>query len=229
MVLNKAKGRMFKSVGWTWNPVQGCDHGCTWCWAKSLKSRYSQSFEPKLVEKYLRDRFPHDDSWIFVCSTGDLFSYGVKDEWIKAVLEKINSDGEGNRFLLQTKNPTRILDFFYLMDKKRYVFGTTLESTSDTGTTKAPPLEMRAHTMMNFKEMGYTTFLSLEPLADFDIETMLHWISVIKPEAIEIGLENYTHILTPPTGLKVKVFRDELDKMGVNYILKDNLDWLNSI
>lgn len=228
-MLNKAKGRMFKSVGWTWNPVQGCSHNCTWCWAKSLKTRYGQTFEPKLVEKYLNDKFPNDDSWIFVCSTGDLFSYGVPDEWIKMVLEKINRDGVGNKFLLQTKNPTRILDYFYLLDKGRYVIGTTLESTTDTHTNKAPSPDFRAHTIMNFKQMGFTTFLSLEPLADFDLDIMIHWIRWIKPEAIEIGLENYTHLLTPPPREKIIALVKTLEAMDVNYILKDNLRWVNDL
>ena len=33
MTLNKAKGRMFKSVGWTFNPIAGCTHECRYCWA----------------------------------------------------------------------------------------------------------------------------------------------------------------------------------------------------
>lgn len=228
-MLNRAKGRMFKSVGWTWNPVQGCDHDCEYCWAKSLKTRWGQGFIPELKEKYLSNTFPADRSWIFVCSTGDLFSYGVRDEWIRAVLEKINRDGEGNKFLLQTKNPTRILDFWNLISRERYVIGTTLESTEDTHTTKAPSPGFRAHTMMNISQMGYETFLSLEPLADFNVETMLHWVKMIKPTALEMGLENYTSILTPPPREKLLAFYKELQLRGVNVILKENLTWLQGL
>ena len=110
MTLNKAKGRMFKSVGWTWNPIAGCTHDCKYCWATSLRKRWGKSFEPELREKFLWDKMPDDGTWIFVGSMGDVFCEGVPKDWLLQLFLKIAYDEKDNVFLFQTKNPARFLE-----------------------------------------------------------------------------------------------------------------------
>ena len=92
MTLNKAQGRMFQSVGWTWNPIAGCTHGCPYCYARSRMKRWGKTFEPVLREHFFKDKMPNDGSWIFVGSMGDVFCKGVPDEWILMLLEFIKED-----------------------------------------------------------------------------------------------------------------------------------------
>ncbi len=230
MGFNKAKGRMFKSVAWTWNPCAGCTHACKYCWAESLTRRWGKDFAPVFREKYLQDKFPNDGSWIFVGSMGDLFCEGMETEWILKVLKKIET-AENNTFLLQTKNPLRFSEphISYALEdiKDKIVLGTTLESTWDTSDlTKAPAPYERAYSLMNSKRDGYKTFLSLEPLADFDLKFLTSWIRRIKPEAIEIGLENYTSFTKKPSPSLICDLVEWLDKNDHTYILKENLDWV---
>ena len=230
--LNKAKGKMFKSVGWTWNPISGCTHDCKYCWAKSLSDRYGRSFEPQLKEKFFKDKMPNDGSWVFVGSMGDTFCEGVPDEWILKLLGFIKKDKSNNVFLLQTKNPARFHeeDITYDLEeiKDKVILGTTLETTYDTSEwSKAPPPYERAYSLINKKRDGFRTFLSLEPLAEFDLKMMKRWITEINPEAIEIGLENYTSFTTKPSDEKIIELVHWIDSNGFNYVLKENLNWLS--
>jgi DNA repair photolyase len=218
MTLNKAKGRMFKSVGWTWNPIVGCTHACPYCWAKSLRSRWGKDFEPTLRENFLNDKLPNDDSWIFVGSMGDLFCDGFSDTQIGKVLKVINDYSGSCKFLLQTKNPRRFMslhNFGWLeMSKDKIILGTTIETNRHTF-GRAPSTEERALDMIRLKWGDYKTFLSLEPLADFDVG--------IRPEAIEIGLENYTKFLPKPTEEKIIELIEYIQDLEIPYVLKENL------
>lgn len=229
--LNKAKGRMFKSVGWTWNPIWGCTHNCKYCWARAFAERWGKSFEPQFREHFFNDSMPDDGSWIFVGSMGDIFCWGVPDEWLLKLFNYILECDADNRFLLQTKNPNRFLDFdfatHYLTSiKNRVIVGTTLETTEETPWSKAQPTWIRAMSLHYMKEQGYDTFLSLEPLADFNYETMIQWIKNIQPEAVEIGLENYSNYTTPPPQEKTIMLLSWLDFMEIPYVLKENLHGL---
>ena len=73
------------------------------------------------------------------------------------------------------------------------------------------------------KQAGFKTFLSFEPLADFDLGELLPWIKAIAPEAIEIGLENYTKFTDKPSEEKIVKMLKWLGGNGFTYILKENL------
>lgn len=241
MSLNKSKGRMFKSVGWTWNPISGCIHNCKYCWAKKLFDRWGRTFEPKLNEKIMNAKFPEDGTWIFVGSTGDAFCYGVEDCWIEKIFKRI-IDSQNHWFLLQTKNTEGLFRSLYFNNNiellnGKIVIGTTLETNRDTPWSKAPPPIDRWFWMMTLRDylddltptFQYNRFLSLEPLADFDLETMKYMIKnydPLPPGAIEIGLENYSNFTTPPSEEKIKKLLQWLSSQGYTVILKENLDHL---
>jgi len=226
-MLNKAKGRMFKSVGWTWNPLAGCTHECKYCWAKSLNDRWNKSFEPQIREHFFKDKMPEDGSWIFVGSMGDTFCYGMKGEWIQQLLDFIENYKGNNKFLLQTKNPLRFKDFSRLEAiKDKIIVGTTLETTGKTPWSKAPPTHERAYALHVMKSKGFSTFLSLEPLADFNLEMMQRAILGIQPKAVEIGLENYTNHIKKPDEGKIVALLDFMRKNEIEYVLKENLSYL---
>lgn len=225
MPLNEAKGRMFKSVGWTWNPIYGCTHNCEYCWAKSFSDRFGRSFIPGFRSKYMLDKFPNDGTWIFVGSMGDMFCRGVKDEWILNVLSKIQIDNPHNKFLLQTKNPFSFIAFGLELEelKEQLILGTTIETNRDTPWSKAPPTKKRYESLTTMKKAGFKTFLSLEPLADFDLLELFSWIVDIDPEAIEIGIENYSNYLPKPPSEKTQELINLIRLNGYLLKIKDSL------
>jgi len=110
------KSRMFSFITKTWNPVVGCQHFCSYCWARKLAKgklrntkRYADGFKPKLIEKEIYRRFNPRD-FVFVCDMGDLFGDWVPDNWILKVFEAIEYNAK-SQFLLLTKNPKRYLEF----------------------------------------------------------------------------------------------------------------------
>lgn len=224
MTLNKAKGRMFKSVGWTWNPISGCTHDCKYCWAKSLRDRWGKDFEPKLREKFLKDKMPDDGSWIFVGSMGDVFCDDIPNLWINQLLIYILRNETNNKFLLQTKNPDRFLEYNLDCVKDKIILGTTIETNRDTlSWSRAPKTFSRMYRLAEMKLEGYKTFLSMEPLADFDLPIIKTWLMSIQPEVIEIGLENYTHFTESPPENKIIQLIEWIDRVGFEYVLKENL------
>jgi len=230
MGLNKAKGRMFKSVGWTWNPITGCTHDCKYCWAKMLNDKWGKPFEPRLKGHFFKDKMPNDGTWIFVGSMGDVFCNDMPVEWVGRLLNYIEAYSGNNKFLLQTKNPRAFGFWKSSLEniKNKIILGTTIETTGETPWSKAPSTVERYVYLRQMKLLGFKTFLSLEPLADFDFNEMMKWIIEIEPEAIEIGLENYTHFTTPPSEESILNLIHNLNVLEIPYILKENLASLAS-
>lgn len=171
---------------------------------------------------------PNDGKWVFVGSMGDVFCDGIPDQWIEKLFNYIQEYQGNNRFLLQTKNPRRLWQYLQKHENLsgKIIAGTTIETTDPTiKLGGAPPVKQRAMSLACISEFRqHDTFLSLEPLADFNPDLMKNWITAIQPYVIEIGLENYTHYTTPPPDEKIMELLSWLDEHGHNYLLKENLD-----
>ena len=187
--------------------------------------RWGKTFEPVLREHFFKDKMPNDGTWIFVGSMGDVFCEGVPDEWIHRLLVFIKENEADNVFLLQTKNAIRFLSFLpeLLEIRDKVVLGTTLESTLETPWSSAPVPGLRSNALRTMKGAGFRTFLSLEPIADFGYETMKLMIGDIKPEAVEIGRENYSKHVPPVSDSKILMLLDFLKSEGITYVLKENV------
>lgn len=172
----KTKLSMFDS---TWNPVTGCLHGCEYCYARTIATRFSNTkaypkgFEPMLWE----DRLDIPKRWtkgrmIFVCSMADLFGEWVPDEWIEKVFDACKAAPQHTYFFL-TKNPSRyekLKDKGILPDLPNFWFGSSVT---------------KQHDEFVWFERFSNWFLSIEPL----LEDLGEYISEHKPGWIIIGAE----------------------------------------
>lgn len=127
-------------IEWTdkvWNPITGCfpvSEGCQHCYAKRmanrLKGRYgypkddpfSVTFHPDRLDEPLRWKKP---SRIFVCSMGDLFHENIPLEVLKNIFKSMESCATNHKFLLLTKRPQRMVNWFKEYYRPQYI-GTTL-------------------------------------------------------------------------------------------------------
>ena len=109
---------------WSWNPVTGCKHDCSYCYAREIAERsdaYPQKFIPTFLPERLaapaNTRYPAAEDIrreparqnVFTCSMADLFGRWVPDAWIEAVLQTVRSNPQWN-YLFLTKFPQRLPD-----------------------------------------------------------------------------------------------------------------------
>jgi protein gp37 len=195
-MMNKTK------IDWadmTWNPVTGCNHGCTYCYAKKIANRfgmpqpdnachiytgkvknydnavhtgpYPYGFAPTLHTYRLADpKKIKKSQTIFVCSMADLFGYWVPDEWIQEVFKACESAPQ-HRYLFLTKNPDRYSDHQEREMDKMY-FGAS-------ATTQDQMRKVRDSFVWLTKPMK--RFVSIEPIQEpihIDAMFLYDWVIV---------------------------------------------------
>jgi protein gp37 len=177
ILMNKQGKDGIEWCDFTWNPVTGCNHGCSYCYAKGMYHRFNRSFEPMFNPKKLDEPAKKKKpSKIFVVSAGDLFGEWVPDEWIDEVFMKCQ-EVDRHSYLFLTKNPKRYDDAIeYLENEERGIgqnegywhnfwFGATITRQVDV---------IQAHELQSFSE-GHK-FLSIEPLlGPVEISRLLKW------------------------------------------------------
>ncbi len=100
---------------WTFNPITGCKHGCTYCYCNRLSKRFNKDFTKyEFKEKYLKDILYstklEDGDRIFVGSSGDMWGDWVEKGNIEKVLYTCMLKSNC-KFLFLTKNPKRYSEF----------------------------------------------------------------------------------------------------------------------
>lgn len=200
----------------TWNPVTGCLHGCTYCWARIYADRLSKAgvkpyatrgFQPTFIEERLRKKFPKN-SFILVSDMGDLFGEWVPDMWISKVMDVVERSSQAS-FLLLTKNPRRYLELGDL--PSRVFLGATIESNRDySSLSNAPP---QSHRIEFMKKIAHDNkALVVEPILDFDLEEFTMAVKEVSPSFIYIGYDNYRCNLPEPPLEKTLEFIKKVSK-----------------
>jgi protein gp37 len=219
---------MYSWVDFTWNAIKGrCPFQCQYCFYQANPRFKAQIGLLRLDEKTLKDNLG-ENRVIFVGSSVDMWADEVPSEWIMKALCACNLFPK-NVYLFQTKNPYR----FYKFRKTGFelpvnaIYGTTIETTdiqlSET-ISKAPNVWDR-YSELTAMPRDYRKMVSLEPLLEFDLKTMIKWIREISPEFVSIGADSRNHNLPEPPAEKIKELIQELEKF-TEVKIKKNLDRL---
>jgi protein gp37 len=159
--MNKTK---IEWCDYTWNPVTGCLHGCSYCYARKIAERFKgskawpQGFEPMLHHERLFDSglISQNPRTVFVCSMADLFGEWVPDLWINLVMKSAMFPSN-NTYIFLTKNPKRYLTIpGEYLGQRNFWFGTTVTNQHD--------VDQRIHWLQRMPEGN--TFISFEPLLE---------------------------------------------------------------
>lgn len=217
-MLKKQSGNMYEFVSHTWSPIKGkCSHDCSYCYMK----KWGEQPPLHIDEKDLMTNLG-EGNFIFVGHTIDLFAEDVPIVWINGVLRQLRMYNK-NRYLLQSKNPKRFLDFNTLGQYPLDVlFGTTIETNRDIVESKAPPVSQRAMALNELSYRGYETMVTIEPIFDFDLDDLIHLIVLANPEWVNIGADSKGHDLPEPSKEKIEDLIEALRK-STTVKLKGNL------
>lgn len=209
LMLNKQGSGKIDWTDFSWNPIGGCLHDCSYCYLKRKQQRFkSNILEPKFRPEYLRDfskrRKPlPDGTKIFVGSAADMWGNWVKHDWIYEVLAVVK---ENPQYVFQflTKNPEKYDDFDL---PKNGWYGTTVDGTEKT--------------KYNLWELIFNVlddrvrFVSFEPLlAPVDVDlSCLDWII--------IGADSNRGAKKPPKEWADKLI-EQARELNVAVWVKDN-------
>jgi len=214
---------------YTWNPVWGCLTGCPYCYARKIAKRFwkkmwykecslygyespvllceLKEFYPVFLNSNFTKPFPKKPSRIFVNSMSDI--YWWKDEWLKAVLERIRKYPQHD-FLFLSKFPHR-----YDPTEYKYTSNCWLGLTIDKKVANNI-LNMQIYGLMNYLTDNIK-FVSFEPL-NFDPEIVFDYLDV---DWIIIGAQ--TNPYKPPERKWVEKLIDFAKEFGIPVFTKDNL------
>ena len=217
-MLNRSKGNMYGFIDATWNTIKGeCYHDCSYCYMK----RWGKLNPVRFDEKELKTDLGAGN-FIFVGSSCDMFAENIPDVWIRKTLKHM--DMFDSKYLLQTKNPQRVLDYIdacVITDK--CVICTTIESNKDFLEIKrnSPDVFNRALAMKELSQI-VDTCVTIEPIMDFDMDIMVQLIRDCNPRQVNIGADSGRNNLPEPSPEKVHALISTL-KTFTEVNIKKNL------
>ncbi|MBC8459655.1 MAG: hypothetical protein H8D67_16820 [Deltaproteobacteria bacterium] len=202
-MLNKSKGNMYPFVTHTWNTIKGkCPHDCAYCYMKRFGEQPPLHFDEKELKTDLGE-----GNFIFVGSSCDMFASDILLGWIVKTL--IHCREFENKYLFQTKNPGQIMDY---MLPPSSIVGTTIETNRkypQMGKTDSPQNRVR---YMNRISYEYKTMVTIEPIMDFDLVSLVDFVEDCHPEWVNIGADSQGHNLPEPPAKKIEQLIIELEK-----------------
>ncbi len=194
---------MYEFITHTWNPIKGrCFHDCAYCYMKTIVANP----QPIHLDQYELSGIFSENQFIFIGSSTDVFASDVPSEWITAILDfcveaTSHQKGVKTRFLLQTKNPARILEFadHSIFNGGQIVVCTTIETNRHYPEimNNAPTPKERAEAMSVIAKRGIKTYVTIEPIMNFDTDELVELIKICEPEQVNIGAESKHRVQLP--------------------------------
>jgi len=243
MGLRKAKGNTYSDCNFLWSPLTGgCLHQCSYCYAAKNQIRYGKWWQdkPHWASENFKKIKGTDPIWvglpklpegrIFVCDTTDLFADNISTDWIETILNHCWQQwcyNANHSYVIQTKNPKRLMEFNYIFERfpnDVLRFGITLETNRDmSAISKATSPYYRMIAFRDFiTATQYESFVTIEPIMQFDLEEFIGWFQQFTPDLIWIGADSHKSNLQEPTAKEIKLLIKQLGEI-TDLRLKDNL------
>jgi DNA repair photolyase len=229
MPLSKRQGNMYDWVTHTWSCLQGeCPHHCSYCYvANGHWTKGSPAYQgpPRLEPNFDKVKLGSGRT-IFVAHTSDLFAVGVPHALVMKVLAKC-SEYPANHYVFQTKDPGNAWQYIDELPATCTI-GATIETNSAAVIamhSEAPSPHDRAEALSWFYE-GFQTFVTIEPVMEFDLKTLLDMIRAASPSWVNIGADSKGCNLPEPSWDDVQVLIKGIKDLGIEVREKSNLDRL---
>jgi len=152
-MLNKQGPKKIDWTDYTWNPITGCYHNCSYCYMKRMAKRFKGIMEYKFHPDRLSDLEKlREPAKIFVGSSGDMWGEWVKAIHLDPVIECVAKYPHIFQFL--TKNPINYINYD-LISLPNLWAGTTVDGSRFTE---------RNLEIMQLEVSAPIKFISFEPL-----------------------------------------------------------------
>ncbi len=223
MGLKKSSGNMYPWVTHMHTHLGGeCLHRCSYCYVDNPRFGRPKRYqgELRLIEDEFKSRYGEGKT-IFIEHQNDLFAEGVDQYFINRVLNHCD-EWPKNTYVFQTKNPKRYLNNIL---PENSILGCTIE----TNYAIPEDISLAPHPRKRFLHMAVIEarkFITIEPILDFNVETLSEWIYEINPEFVNIGADSKGHKLPEPSFNNVQALIDNIKSFGIEIREKSNLDRL---
>ncbi|MFZ3132683.1 MAG: phage Gp37/Gp68 family protein [Desulfosporosinus sp.] len=235
--MNKQGKNGIPYCDYTWNPVTGCLHGCTYCFARRIAERFNGSkafpngFEPMFHgDRLIEPRKQSKPSRIFVSDMGDLFGDWVPAEWINEVLDTVRMSLR-HIYLFLTKNPKRYKEFEW---PKNAWLGVSVENQA--AVDERIPLLLQTPAVVRFISaeplLGSLNLTRIEPNKNAFIDSLggfVYWLGggseLAKLDWVIVGGESGPGA-RPVHPDWVRSLRDQCQAAGVPFFFKQWGEWL---
>ena len=201
-----------------------CPHRCPYCYVQAIGKRFGGDAHtgPLRMDTDQLDIKYGKGRTIFVEHASDLFAEAVKCGWLDLILDHCRQWPE-NTYVFQTRNVGRLVNWFpYLPD--RLILGTSIETDHDApGSAPHPYKRALGIQMLNGSLPRPTTFVTIEPVLDFNLDNMLALLDMARPDFINIGADSKGHGLREPSADKVLALIAGIKAMGIEIRQKANL------
>lgn len=226
MALNKSTGNMYEFITHTINFIKGkCFHDCLYCFMKFMFNIVLGMIN--LDEKELKTNLG-SGNFIFAGSSTDMWAKDVPSDWILQVLDRC--DEFDNRYLFQSKDPQRFLEFLGhpIFAQGKAVLCTTLETNRwyPEIMRNAPMPEERVQAMAELAARGHATFVTCEPLMDFDLDVLVEMLKACQPKQVNIGRNSVRQVQLPePDRDKVQALITALNTFTTVHVKSNASVW----
>lgn len=222
-MLNKSKGKKYSWGTHTRNAIKGqCEHECSYCYM----NRWGNLKVVRLEESEFRMDLERDNV-IFVGNSTDDFSENIPGEWVQRMLGYCASFD--NRYLFQSKDLARILQYIAHHVFRRSVVCTAIESKRffPDMMNNAPQMGNRMKATSELAGKGIPTYVTCEPLMQFDLQELVGMQKECKPQQVKIGRNFRRDVHIPePTADEVKALIAEVGQFTKVAVKKNAYNYI---
>lgn len=231
MALVKSNGNMYPWVTHMHSHLRGrCPHKCSYCYVQAMERRFKTGMYagPIRVEEKEFSVDYGSGKAIFIEHMNDLFADAVPADFVMSILEHCREYPDSNTYVFQTKNPDRYLRFLHDLPL-HIMLGTTIESNRDYDSMTPAPAQRLRYLGLKAIRSSFpcvATFVNIEPIMDFNLATLLEWLTDLRPSFISIGADSKKSKLPEPSPEKVRALISGIMKAGIGLRQKHNLERL---
>ena len=195
---------MKEGIGNTYSGTYSSDHvkglghclfSCKYC---HKNKRFKKVAPHRLSEDALRENLG-SGKIVFVASGSDICTSNITDHDRLRVLDHCASYPD-NTYWIQTKAPEVLTSKLVFLENPVWAcayLGTTIETNRDYHLSLAPSVEQRADALATAVEYDIRTYVTLEPLVDFDLEPLVDLVKRCQPSFVHIGRNTRRQVVLP--------------------------------